>query len=835
MQLTELMTASAVTLTDGGAPARRRAFAVDAVLAELAAKALPGGGVAVVAVGGYGRAELSPLSDIDLLIVALGEEPSREQLRELLYPLWDAGIVVGHAVRSPDAAIEQAAEDLDAATALLSARVIAGDQEAFASLLAARTRWLAADARQMVRRIQEGREERHRLAQRAGWVLAPDLKTDVGGLRDLHAVGWLAAVAGAANGGPPQGPSPALVGAGERLLAVREALHAVGGKRKNDRVRIDLQPALAKRLGQRGPDGVDKVMAVVHTAARRIEYLGDVEAARLAELVVGGPRRAGRVTDAGHGIRVADGVLDLASATPPSRSAGLRLLAARAGTDRPLSPGIHEWLARCFRGEPVEQWDDGSREAFERLLAGPRARRALELLDAVGGWQALLPEWSTVRSRAQYDLFHRFTVDGHLFATVEHLGRLVTDDPVGRSAADEAGPLDTIYLAGLLHDVGKGSGEDHSVAGERLARSAGARIGLDPVRTDEIASLVREHLLLPNTATRRDLDDPAVVRGVAERIGAPRRLHLLYLLSVADALATGPEAWTPWKDALVRELYHKTLRVMERAPLRALEAAGPAPVRDEVAARANEVVAVAPDLLGQAERLLRTFPPSYLRSASVADLADELRLVLAEPGIGGVRTRLDVDGSRGQPTVTVCLPARPGTLARIAGVLALNRISVLRAQVYTTSDGLAVERFVVDPPDEPSWDKVVADLEAAHTGRLAVEARLERKTRAYSPTSRAPGEDGKVDVRVLGDASDQFTLIEVRAADTIGLLYAITSALAGLDLEIHTAKIDTLGRRVVDVFYVRSRIDETDGGKLGEEQAREVALAVEHRVQRLLG
>jgi [protein-PII] uridylyltransferase len=142
---------------------------------------------------------------------------------------------------------------------------------------------------------------------------------------------------------------------------------------------------------------------------------------------------------------------------------------------------------------------------------------------------------------------------------------------------------------------------------------------------------------------------------------------------------------------------------------------------------------------------------------------------------------------------------------------------------------------VVDPPEEPSWDKVVADLEAAHTGRLAVEARLERKTRAYSPTSRAPGEDGKVDVRVLGDASDQFTLIEVRAADTIGLLYAITSALAGLDLEIHTAKIDTLGRRVVDVFYVRSRIDETDGGKLGEEQAREVALAVEHRVQRLLG
>jgi [protein-PII] uridylyltransferase len=827
--LSELMTATAVTLADGGAPARRRAFAVDTALAELATKALGGAaGWALVAVGGYGRGELSPLSDLDLLVVtAHGEEPPRERLQELLYPLWDGGLTVGHAVRSPVQAIEQAADDLDAATALMSARLIAGDPDLYESLLSARKRWLRGEARALVTRLRDRTAERHRRAERAGWVLAPDLKDDIGGLRDLHAVQWLATVVEAATGEREHVPGPELTEAGERLLAVREGLHAVAGKRKTDRVRIDLQPAVAKRLGLPGREGADQLMAAVHTAARTIEHLSSVEALILSERVVGGPRRSGTVTDLGGGVKIEDGQLRTSSELEAGPAAGLRLLAARASTGRPIAPALIGWLGRCFDEEAPERWDPESRDAFGRLLAGGQARRALEVLDAVGGWPALLPEWSRVRGLAQYDLFHRYTVDGHLLQTVDHLHHLVESDEVAGQVASRVGGLETLYLAGLLHDVGKGSGTDHSLAGEALARSAGARMGLEEHRTEEIAGLVRWHLLLPNTATRRDLDDPAVVKRVAEHVGNPRQLHLLYLLTVADALATGPEAWTSWKDALVRELYHKALRVMDSDR--------PA-MHDEVSSRAAEVAAAAPDLLGSAERLLRTFPASYLRSASVADLADELRLVSARPGSGGVRTRLDVDGSRGQPTVTVALPARPGTLSRIAGVLALNRISVLGAQVYTTSDGLALERFVVDPPPEADWDKVRSDLEAAHTGRLAVEARLERKTRAYSSSPGRGGADpGEVDVRVLADASDRYTVVEVRGVDTLGLLYAITAALASLDLDIHTAKIDTLGRRVVDVFYVRSRYPGQSGGKLSEEQAGEVVLAVRHRVARLLG
>ncbi|HKE99985.1 MAG TPA: [protein-PII] uridylyltransferase [Actinomycetes bacterium] len=816
--LSSVRVAEAVTLADAGAPARRRACAVDRALARLAQDALRGyAGVALVAVGGYGRGELSPLSDVDLLVVTRDGEPPRERLQQLLYPLWDAGMEVGHAVRSPDAAVEHALGDPDAATALLSARLVAGDAGTFELLLAHRAGWLEAHGRELVRSVLERTAERHRRVQRAGWVLAPDLKQDVGGLRDLHTVAWVAAAAGA------PGPSERLTAAGELLLAVREALHA-GARRRNDRVRIDLQPALARRLGFDGPEGVDQLMAQVHTAARTVEHLGAIEAQLAAERVLGGPRRSGRVVDLGHGVRIEDGVLNLARADRSGArpAAALRLLAAVAATDRPLAVPLHAWLARCFeRRGPLDAWDPGTRAAFLELLPGPAARRALELLDHVGGWPVLLPEWARIRGLAQYDLYHRHTVDGHLFATVAELSAALADSPVAREAADQAGDLGTLYLAALLHDAGKGSGTDHSAEGERLAREAGRRMRLDPAATDELATLVGQHLLLVTTATRRDLDDPAVIRAVAGQVGSARRLRLLYLLTVADARATGPEAWTGWKDALVRELYRKTLRALDTS----LAAGGR--LGDDVAARAREVAAHAPDLAADAERLLRTFPDSYPRSASVGDIAGELRLLLPPPRPGEVRHLLDTEPSRGHPVLAVCVPDRPGTLARTAGVLALNRISVLRAQAYSTTGGFALERFVVDPTPQVRWGQVRSDLEAAFAGRIAIEARLERKARDYRGGAAREGQEP--DVRVLADASERFSVVEVRAGDALGLLYAITAALSDLDLDIHVAKIDTLGSRVVDVFYVRTAW----GAKLPPEQAGEVRLAVRHRVARL--
>jgi [protein-PII] uridylyltransferase len=809
---------------------------------------LPRSSVAVLAVGGYGRGEVSPHSDIDLLVLVDDKRrPSAEDLRGLLYPLWDAGFQVGHAVCSPKEAIERARGDLEAATSLLEVRLVAGPVGLMDELTGRQRRWLERDGRRLARRLLEVTAERHLRVERAGWVLAPDLKQDVGGLRDLHAVGWLAAVAG----WPRPAGRPELVRAGELLLAVREALHGQT-RRKTDRVRADLQPAVAKALGLDGEDGVDQLMAAVHTAARTVEYLAAVEARTLAERLLGGPRRSGLVRRLEPGgIRLEDGLLvadptQAAAANGPADPEAevllaMRLLAARSRTGRQIARPTLTWLEQTFDRAPLEAWSEPLRAAFLTVLRGPEAVGACELLDHVGGWAVLLPEWTGVRGRVQHDPWHRYTVDGHAFAAAAELSRLLEQDERAAETAGEAGDLDALYLAAVFHDIGKGSGTDHSVTGELLTRRALARMGLGPDELEEVAVLVRHHLLLVETATRRDLDDSSVVEGVAAALGSPRRLRLLHLLTVADGLATGPTAWNDWKGTLVADLASRVLHVLER---------GSAPPPGDPEALAGRIEAARPALAGQAARLLATLPDSYLSTLAggdPAELGEELELLADPPGPGGVRYRVDPSGD-GHGLVTVCAADRPGTLARTTGVLALHRVSVLRAHVWSTRAGLALQRFAVQAPASLRWERLGADLDAAWAGRLAVDARLERKARDYRPPSPVepdvrvlpadrrtrssrPPSPVEIDVRVLPDESAHSTVVEVRAGDALGLLHAIAAALGDLDLDVRVAKIDTLGDRVVDTFYVRSPW----GAKLSDEQADELTLAIRHRTTRLLG
>ena len=858
VELAGVRAAAELTLSEGGRPARRRAAALDHALAELADSVpRPRSSVAVLAVGGYGRGDLSPHSDVDLLVLVEDKRrPTPEDLRGLLYPLWDAGFQVGHAVCSPKEAIERARGDLEAATSLLEARLVAGPVGLMDEMTGRRRRWLERDGRRLARRLLEVTAERHLRVERAGWVLAPDLKQDVGGLRDLHAVGWLAAVAG----WPRPAGRPELVRAGELLLAVREALHGQT-RRKTDRVRADLQPAVAKALGLDGEDGVDQLMAAVHTAARTVEYLAAVETRTLAERLLGGPRRSGLVRRLEPGgIRLEDGLLvvdtaDAERARSPAPDVGapsgrvaqggtggsrlstgapeaeaaddpeaevllaMGLLAARARTGRQIARPTLTWLEQTFDREPLEAWPEPLRVAFMTVLRGPEAVGACELLDHVGGWAVLLPEWAGVRGRVQHDPWHRYTVDGHAFAAVAEVSRLLEQDERAARTATEAGDLDALYLAAIFHDIGKGSGADHSVAGELLTRRALARMGLEPDELEEVAVLVRHHLLLVETATRRDLDDPSVVEGVAAALGSPRRVRLLHLLTVADGLATGPAAWNDWKRTLVADLASRVLHVLER---------GSAPSPGDPEAMAVRIEAARPALAGQAARLLATLPDSYLSSLAggdAAELGEELELLADPPGPGGVRYRVDPSGD-GHGLVTVCAADRPGTLARTTGVLALHRVSVLRAHVWSTRAGLALQRFAVQAPATLRWERLGADLDAAWAGRLAVDARLERKARDYRPPSPI-----EPDVRVLPDESAHSTVVEVRAGDALGLLHAIAAALGDLDLDVRVAKIDTLGDRVVDTFYVRSPW----GAKLSDEQAGELTLAIRHRTTRLLG
>jgi [protein-PII] uridylyltransferase len=732
-------------------------------------------------------------------------------LRGLLYPLWDAGFQVGHAVRTAKDAVERSTQDLDSATAVLSARFIAGDPEPFEEFNDRQQRWLRKERGRLARRILEATAARHKTEDRAGWALAPELKDGVGGLRDLHALFWLSRIV------ESDFSDPALAEAGDLLLAVREALHAEL-KRKSDRLRIDLQPGVARRMGLEGGDGANELMSEVHSAARNIEHRASIHSNKLAATVLGGPRRSGVAKQLAPAVRLQDGTLqiDRGANMHPIEDA-IQLLATAAATGRPISAPSLVWLEEAFARLPMERWSPEILEGFLTLIAGEHAAQALETMDHVGAWDVLLPEWKGVRGLAQHDPYHRYTVDGHSFIAVGEARRASEDEPVGRAAAAEAGDLSSLYLGALLHDVGKGSGEDHSVAGERLARAATRRMDLDEDQVEEVAAVVRHHLLLVDTATRRDLDDGAVINFVAETVGSPRRLRLLYLLSIADGKATGPEGWNDWKGALVRELYMKVLTAMET---------GEIPARSDVSLRAREVEAYEPTLAGRVEAVLGTLPPSYLHATSTPDIADDIRLLLSPPQSGQAKHRVDAGTEAGQLSVTVAVVDRPGTLARTAGVLALHRVSVLTANAFATTGGIALQRFIVKPADEIDWTRFAQDLEAAYSGRLAVEARLGKKVLDYRPAAPFVPE-----VRVLQEESAHSTVVEVRAPDALGLLWAITASLTELDLDIHVAKIDTLGSRVVDVFYVRSAW----GEKLNEEQSLEVTRSIQHRVSQLFG
>ena len=764
----------------------------------------------MVAVGGYGRGDLSPHSDIDLLfLVPPRSEVTPATLRGLLYPLWDAGFQVGHAVRTPKEAVERSGEDLDSATAVLSARLVAGDEELFGELGDRHARWLKKERARLTRRILESTGTRHRSADRAGWALAPDLKDDVGGLRDLHVLYWLQRIAGG------RGIDTDLTGPGDLLLAVREALHAEL-KRKSDRIRIDLQPSVASRMGLDGDSGANELMSQVHSAARAIEHGSAIHAGELSGYILGGPKRSGVARLLEPSVRLEDGVLhiDPGASNDPIDDA-MQLLKVAAQTGRSIAASSLVWLQRTFDRGPLDKWSPSTLQSFLDLLGAPNATESLELLDQVGAWPVLLPEWLGVRGLAQHDAYHRYTVDGHSFIAVGEARKATQEDALGRSAAAEAGDLSSLYIATLLHDVGKGSGEDHSVAGERIAQVACERMGLSSEQSEEVCHAVRHHLLLVDTATRRDLDDGAVINFVTEIIGKPRRLRLVYLLTVADGRATGPEGWNGWKAALVRELYLKVMTALET---------GEIPARSDVAARAREVETYEPTLAGRAEAILETLPPSYLTATSTPDIADDVRLLLAPPQAGQVRHRVDPGTEAGQLSLTVGVVDRPGTLARTAGVLALNRVSVLTANAFSTTNGIALQRFIVKPHDAIDWDAFAVDLAAAYSGRLAIEARLGKKIADYRPTAPFVPE-----VRVLHNESAHSTVIEVRAPDALGLLWAITASLSELDLDIHVAKIDTLGARVVDVFYVRSAW----GDKLNDEQSVEVRRSIEHRVAKL--
>ena len=735
----------------GVAWCRTHSALLDTWLAALLGRATGSGeaqgkGIAIVAVGGYGRAELCPQSDIDVMLVHDGRAEVAAVADRVWYPIWDAGLHLGHSVTTVSEALDLAADDLDTATAILSARHVAGDPELTARLASRGQAQWQKRARHWLPGLAASVVTRHEQAGEVAFRLEPDLKEGRGGLRDVHALGW----SEAAHRVLLHGDLASLASSYSVLLDARVELQRRTGRTTNV-LAMQEQDEVAAALGYAN---ADMLMAQIAEAARTISWTSDDAWRRIMATVT---RRTRRRADR-------EVVLDpsLSPTSDPALSLRLAATAARKGTV--IERASLERLSAEAPPLP-DPWPPEARALFvELLLAGPAAVAVIEGLDQRGIWTRLLPEWRTVRARPQRNAYHRFTVDRHLLETAA----------IAAGLAGKVARPDLLVLTALLHDLGKGCRGDHTTAGVALARTIATRMQLSTEDVDTVASLVEHHLLLADVATRRDLDDPSTIERVVSALGSVDRLELLAALTEADSMATGPAAWGPWKAELVDRLVQRVAHVLEGG------------VIDDDA--------------------FESFPT-----------AEQLTR-LGQPG-----QHIDAHGDR----LTIMTDDRQGLFSRVAGVLALHGLAVLTASVYSSEQGRALEEFRITDPvrEETPWPRVIADLERALAGRLALDARVTERARTYNRNRHdAPkGSVGTVTFDNLASASA--TVIDIQTSDRIGVLYRITRALADLDLDIRSAKVQTLGAQVIDSFYVH----DLHGHKIADrETLREIERAILH-------
>ncbi|MGW6789752.1 [protein-PII] uridylyltransferase [Streptomyces chartreusis] len=755
-------------------------------------------GVSLVAVGGYGRGELSPRSDLDLLLLHDGGDSKAVAALadRIWYPVWDLGLALDHSVRTPAEARRTAGEDLKVQLGLLDARHIAGDLGLTAGL---RTSVLADWRNQAPKRLPELQELSAERAERQGelqYLLEPDLKEARGGLRDatiLRAVAasWLA-----------DAPREGLDGARRRLLDVRDALHLTTG-RATDRLSLQEQDQVAAELGLLD---ADTLLRQVYESARVISYASDVTwrevgrvlraravRPRLRAMLGGGAKPTAERSPLAEGVVEQDGEVVLARAARPERDPVLPLRAAAAAAQAGLPLSLHAVRRMAANVRPLPTpWPAEAREQLVTLLGSGRPTvEVWEALEAEGLITHFLPDWERVRCRPQRNAVHIWTVDRHLIETAVRASEFTRR--VHRP--------DLLLVAALLHDIGKGWPGDHSVAGEIIVKDVAARIGFDRDDVTVLSTLVRHHLLLVETATRRDLEDPATVRSVAEAVGSQGTLELLHALTEADALATGPAAWSSWRGSLVADLVKRVGAVL----------AGDDPAEPEAAAPTAEQERLAIEAIATGSPVLalraQTEPP-------------------AEEQAPGDPEPLGVE-------LLIAVPDQPGVLPAVAGVLAMHRLTVRTAELSALDLPDGVEgavlllnwRVAAEYGSLPQAARLRADLVRALDGSLDIAGRLAERDAAYPRRRGVVAPPPRVTVHPA--ASRLATVIEVRAQDAPGLLFRIGRALEDASVRVRSAHVSTLGANAVDAFYVTG----PEGAPLPGEEAAAVARKLEETLR----
>ena len=797
----------------------------------------PDTGFAVAATGGYGRAVLAPFSDIDLLFLTTdAPDPAVLKLVEfMLYFLWDLGLKVGHATRTVEQCLAEARIDATTRTSLLDARHLEGDAGLFATFDARfAENCRAAGAGAYIAAKQAERDARHRRYGDSPFVVEPNIKEGRGALRDLQTLYWmaryvfgitaldsLADAEGASGGIISQAEGKLVLRSFAFLWTVRFHLHYVAG-RAEERLTFDLQPVVGARMGytRHGrQDGVERFMRHYFLTARDVIRLGHVLEPALVRAALGPPAVAAQtdlaIADAGFAL--ADGQLLPRHSRDFSDDPILMFRILRLARDRQLK--LHPLAIRAMiRNERRAVALRGVPEAaaiFLDLLCGRDAEHNrgdgshwLSVLNETGLLGRYLPDWARIVGQMQFDTYHVFTVDEHTIEAIRVLnalehGELSEVAPVASGIVDQIQSRRQLYMATLLHDIAKGRGGDHSELGAEVALTVCPALGLSAEETETVSWLVLHHLLLSQTAFRRDIDDPKTILDLADTIQSPERLRLLLVLTVADMRAVSAKVWNGWKATLLRELYARVAEVLagglatpERdVRVRAAKAAAAGLLEDFSAADLAKFEA-----LGYGGYWLSFDPETHARHARM--IRD------AEARTAPLTVETQPLPARAVTEVTIYAADHAGLFSKIAGALAVAGASIVDARIHTMTNGMALDTFWVQDAAGGTFDaphrlaKLSVLIEQALSGRIrlateirrASDALLGRRMRAIHVPPR---------VVIDNHASHTHTVLEVNGRDRPGLLHDVTAAISEQALQIASAHVTTYGVRAVDVFYVK--------------------------------
>jgi [protein-PII] uridylyltransferase len=792
---------------------------------------------AIIALGGYGREEQCLHSDVDLLFLFKKKVPATAEdlIQEIVYPLWDIGLDVGYATRSLKECLTLASGDFEILTPILDARFICGWSLIYSELMdQIRAKVTGRKSRTIINWLVEKNNARHHQFGDSAYLLEPNLKEGQGGLRDYHTMLWI----GQIEMGMQQPRDLEYFGLLSHdefqtlrkslsfIWAVRNRIHHLCG-RKCDQLNFENQIKLAESMNYKPINGQQPVERFLGNLHGRMESLKQQHLMFLHELGLDKKRRRKRKSQKQtrvDGLEVIKwGMLNFAEPEKIIESPDLlmKIFEESARLKVPLSAEakrlVKDFLsqvnAKFRKSEPIVK-------SFERILVSPAPKfNVLNEMLNTGFLARFLPEFRRIINRIQYDEYHLYPVDKHLLRTVKTVKNFGTAkdnslEPLCVKIYSELKNKMPLLWAALLHDIGKGESEDgHAESGAAMIKKLLTRKGLDAEVVDSVGFLVREHLFLIKTATRRDIYDEETAIFAARRIKDVERLKMLYLLTVADSISTGPMAWSGWTAALLKDFFLKVLNVLEKGELASAAAVEIVEQKKTAIIKAAGSNKAKKHLTG----LIEVMSPRYLLYIPADEMTEHIKLYdrLGENEfIWDIKRSTDANTR----TVTICAKDRPGLISKIAGVFTLHNIDILDVQVFTWRNNIALDIFEVKPPpdkimEDDKWRRTEKKLESALSNGVNLASALKKKVPVFGQfgkrVSRKPHR-----IRVDNTSSSFFTIIEVFTYDFPGLLFSITDALFTCGLNIWVAKIATKADQVVDVFYVwdlnGQKIDEPD-------------------------